>query len=124
MKNSIRFLSLSALLVSSTSIFAATALQPVTAVSTEQLVAPKVVKVVPPLHIPAAYNNLVVNVRFTLDRFGNVRHVKAVGDVPTEVADPLLKAVNQWQFTPCRDASGHGVQREVQLPIKLTDLGA
>jgi hypothetical protein len=126
MNNSIRFLSVSAfaVLLSSSSIFAATALQPVTSVSTEQLVVPKAVKVVRPDHLSADYDNLTVSVQFTLDKFGNVHHVRPVGEMPPAVADKLLPAIAQWQFTPCRDAQGNRVERQVVLPIKLMDLGA
>lgn len=126
MKNSLRFLSVSALalLVSSSSVFAATALQPVTAVSTEELVVPKAVKIVRPEHLSSAYDNLTVSVQFTLDKFGNVHHVRSVGAMPSAVAEQLLPAVAQWQFTPCRDAQGNRVERQVVLPIKLMDLGA
>ncbi len=126
MKNSLRFLSASAfaLLLSSSSVFAATALQPVTSVSTEELVAPKVLKVVRPDHLSSAYDNLTVSVKFTLDKYGNVHHVSSVGEMPVAVADKLLPAIAQWQFTPCRDAQGNRVERQVVLPIKLMDLGA
>ncbi len=122
--NLTRFRSVSAFaaLISS-SAFAATALPSTSAFSTEQLVAPKAVKIVRPANLSSAYDRLVVTVEFTVDKFGNVHHVRSLDNVPSAVSDKLFPAVAQWQFAPFRNAQGNAVDRQVILPIKLS-LGA
>jgi outer membrane biosynthesis protein TonB len=66
------------------------------------------------------YRNTTVSVELTIDRNGNVHNVVPVGEMSKELANRLIPAVQQWTFTPARNAKGETVQKTVILPITLS----
>lgn len=114
--NSIRIALLS-LACASGSLFADT----VTTANAATVSLPVPVKVVYPTDLGSTYDHETALIRFHLDRNGVPHAVEPASWMAPHLADRLVVAVSQWRFEPCKDRNGEAVERNIIVPIELSD---
>jgi hypothetical protein len=83
---------------------------------------PSVIKTVRFKGVPSRFNDSVVKVLMTIDESGSPRDIDGLEPMPRALANSLIPALSQWQFTPACDKAGKPISLRIMLPIRLVGL--
>lgn len=71
---------------------------------------------------PVVSNEFVgsnVALEFTIDARGRPRWIRMATPAPSDLARPLIKAIELWEFAPVMGPNGAAVPTKVRLPVKV-----
>ncbi len=82
--------------------------------------APAPASVVSPTGLPNRYVGATVRLTMIIDAAGRPHDIKVVSPRDAALAQKLVAAVSQWQFTPGRK-DGAPVSTRIELPLELVE---